>query len=140
MNSARVLLADDHRGAAEQLKRLLDRDFDLVAVVGDGLELVEAAARLQPDVIVADISMPRLDGLSALAELKKENPQVKVIFTTMFAEPTFARLALKAGAKGFVVKHSAWSELVPAILAVLDGRTFVSPSLAGIVGPAGIRQ
>ncbi len=134
MNRARVLLADDHRGAAEQLKSLLARDFDLVAVVEDGLALVEAARRLQPDVIVADISMPRLDGLSALAELKKENPHVRVVFTTMFAEPAFARLALKAGARGFVVKHSAWTELVPAVLSVLDGRTFVSPSLAGIVG------
>ena len=134
MNRARVLLADDHRGAAEQLKSLLARDFDLVDVVGDGLALVEAARKLRPDVIVADISMPRLDGVSALAELKRENPHVKVVFTTMFAEPAFARWLLKAGAHGFVLKHSAASELVPAILSVLDGGTFVSPSLAGIVG------
>jgi DNA-binding NarL/FixJ family response regulator len=130
MNRARVLLADDHRGAAEQLSNLLARDFELVAIVEDGLALVEAAKRLQPDVIVADISMPRLDGLGALAELKKENPHVKFIFTTMFAEPSFARQTLEAGAKGFVVKHSAWTELVPAILAVLDGKTFVSPSIS----------
>jgi DNA-binding NarL/FixJ family response regulator len=134
MNRARVLLADDHRGTAEVLKTLLARDFELVAVVEDGVALVEAAKKLQPDVIVADISMPRLDGVSALAELKKEIPYVKVVFTTMHAEPEFARWALKAGADGFVVKHSACSELVPAILAVLDGRTFVSASLAGGVG------
>ena len=133
MNRARVLLADDHRGAAEALKSLLVRDFELVAVVEDGLALVEAAKVLQPDVIVADISMPGLDGVSALAELKKENPHVKVVLTTMFGEPTYARQALKAGARGFVVKHSAWSELVPAILSVLDGKTFVSASLAGFV-------
>jgi DNA-binding NarL/FixJ family response regulator len=131
MSRARVLLADDHKGTAELLKSLLARDFELVAVVEDGLALVEAAKTLQPDVIVADISMPRLDGVSALGELKKENPQVKVIFTTMFADPEFARLALQAGAHGFVAKHSAWSELVPAILSVLDGRIFVSPSLSG---------
>ena len=134
MNRPRVLLADDHRGAADVLKKLLARDFELVAVVEDGLALVEAAKKLQPDVIVADISMPRLDGVSALAELKKQNPHVKVIFTTLFAEPEFARWALKAGAKGFVVKHSAYSELVPAILSVLEDRTFISASLAGIVG------
>ncbi len=134
MNRARVLLADDHRGMAEMLKSLLARDFELVGVVEDGLALVEAAKKLQPDVIVADISMPRLDGVSALAELKKQNPHVKVVFITMFGEPEYARWALRAGAHGFVVKHSAWSELVPAILSVLDGRTFVSPSMAGIVG------
>ena len=130
MNRARVLLADDHRGAAEVLKNLLAGDFELVAIVEDGLALIEAGKKLQPDVIVADISMPRLDGVSALSELIKETPRVKVIFTTMFAEPEFARYALQAGAHGFVVKHSAWSELVPAILAVLEGKTFVSASLA----------
>ena len=134
MSRARVLLADDHRGAADALKSLLERDFEVVAVVEDGLALVEAARRLQPDVIVADISMPRLDGLSALAELQKENLQVKVVFITMFGEPAYARRVLKSGAHGFVVKHSAWSELVPAILAVLEGKTFVSASLAGMVG------
>ena len=129
MNRVRVLLADDHRGAAEELKNLLARDFELVAVVEDGLALVEAAKKLHPDVIVTDVSMPRLDGVRALAELKKQNPQVKVIFTTMFGEPEFARFLLEAGAEGFVVKHSAWTELAPAILSVLDGRTFVSASL-----------
>ena len=68
MNRARILLADDHRGAAELLKSLLAREFDLVAVVEDGLALVEAAKKLKPDVIVADISMPGLDGVGALAE------------------------------------------------------------------------
>jgi len=130
MNRPRVLLADDHRGAAEQLSSLIARDFELVAVVEDGLALVEAAKRLQPDVVVADISMPLLDGLGAMAELRKEDPHLKFIFTTMFAEPSFARLTLKAGAMGFVVKHSAWTELVPAILAVLDGKTFVSPCIS----------
>ena len=131
MNRARILLADDHPEAADVLKRLLARDFEVVVVVEDGLALIEAAKKLQPDVIVADISMPRLDGLGSLAELKKENPNVKVVFITMFGEPEFARLALKAGAHGFVMKHSAWTELVPAILSVLDGRTFISASLVG---------
>jgi DNA-binding NarL/FixJ family response regulator len=134
MTKARVLLADDHRGAAEVLKNLLARDFELVAHVEDGVALVEAAGRFQPDVIVADISMPRLDGLSALAELKKQNPHVRVIFITMFAEPEFARWALDAGAHGFVAKHSAGSELIPAILSVLAGKTFVSASLVNFPG------
>jgi len=130
MSRARVLLADDHRGTAEVLKGLLVRDFELVAVVEDGLALIDAARKFQPDVIIADISMPKLDGVSAVAELKKENPHVKVVFTTMFAEPAVARWVLKNGAHGFVVKHSAGSELVPAVLAVLAGKTFISASLA----------
>jgi DNA-binding NarL/FixJ family response regulator len=133
MNRPRVLLAEDYSGVADALKSLLEPDFDLVGVVEDGLALIEAAKRLQPDIIVADISMPRLDGLSALAELKKENPQVKVVFTTMYGEPAYARLALKAGACGYVVKHSAWSELIPAILSALDGNIFVSASLNGVI-------
>jgi DNA-binding NarL/FixJ family response regulator len=134
MSRPRILLAEDYSGVADALKALLETDFDLVGVVEDGVALVEAAKRLLPDVIVADISMPRLDGLSALAELRKENPAVKVVFTTMYGEPAYARLALKAGACGYVVKHSAWSELIPAILSALEGNIFVSASLSGVVG------
>jgi len=134
MSRPRILLAEDFSGVADALKGLLEPDFDLLGVVEDGMALVEAAKRLQPDVIVADISMPRLDGLSALAEMKKENPLVKVVFTTMYGEPSYARMALKAGACGYVVKHSAWSELIPAILMALEGKIFVSPSLSGVVG------
>jgi DNA-binding NarL/FixJ family response regulator len=127
----RVLLADDHRMVAEGLKTLLSPEFDLADVVEDGAALVEAARALRPDVIVADIGMPRLNGFEALAELRKDDPGVRVVFLTMHQEAAYARRALEAGALGFVLKHSAPDELVTAIRAALDGRTYVTPALAG---------
>lgn len=127
----RVLLADDHLMVAEGLKSLLAAEFELVGVVEDGRALVEAATKLQPDVIVADITMPHLNGIDALAELKKRGKQVRVVFLTMHQEMAYVRRALDAGALGYVLKHSAPTELVAAIRAALDGRTYVTPALAG---------
>jgi len=131
MSLPRVLLADDHRIVAEGLKSLLEAEFDLVAVVEDGRAMVEEAKRLRPDVIVADISMPHLSGLDALAQLKKDDPNVRVVFLTMHGEVAYARRALAEGASGFVVKHSAPAELVLAIRAALAGKTYIAPALAG---------
>ena len=139
MSRPRVLLADDHRIVSEGLKRLLADDFELVGIVEDGRALVAAAKKLQPDVIVADITMPHLNGIDAMAQLKKDNPDVKVVFLTMHQDPAYARRALEAGAIGFVVKHSAPAELVMAINAALKGQTFITPALAGerpAAGPA----
>ncbi len=133
MNRPRLILADDHRMVAEGLKSLLAPQFDLLAIVEDGEALVEVAARLRPEVIVADISMPKLNGLDALPLLKKDNPRIKVVFLTMHQEVAYARRALEAGASGFVLKHSAPAELVTAIQAALDGRTYLTPALAGEV-------
>ncbi len=133
MSRPRVLLADDHRVVSEGLKRLLADDFELVGVVEDGRALVTAARKLQPDVIVADITMPHLNGIEAMAQLKKDNAHVKVVFLTMHQDPAYARRALEAGAAGFVVKHSAPAELVMAIQAALKGQTFITPALASDV-------
>jgi len=133
MTRARVLLADDHRIVAEGLKSLLGGEFELVGVVEDGREMVSAVKTSRPDVIVADISMPNLNGLDALALLKREDPGVKVVFLTMHTEVAFARRALELGAAGFVLKHAAAAELVTAIRAALAGKTYVTPSLAGEV-------
>jgi len=133
MTRPRVLLADDHRIMAEGLSSLLTAEFELVGVVADGRALVESATKLRPDVIVADITMPRLNGIDALAQLKKENPNVRVVFLTMHQDAVYARRALEAGASGYVLKHSAPAELVMAIRAALDGKTFITPSLTGEV-------
>jgi len=133
LSRPRVLLADDHRMVAEGLKSLLSADFELVGVVEDGRALIEAAKKLRPDVIVADITMPNLNGLDALGPLKKDNPRVKVVFLTMHQEVAYARRALEAGASGFVLKHSAPAELLAAIRAALDGKTYLTPALAGEV-------
>ena len=129
----RVLLADDHLMVAEALKSLLAPEFDLVGVVEDGRALVEAAGTLRPDVIVADITMPHLNGIDALARLRQSGDRTPVVFLTMHRDVTFARRALEAGASGFVLKHSAPVELVTAIRAALEGRTYLTPQLAGEV-------
>ncbi len=113
----RVLLADDHLLVAEALRSLLTAEFDLVGVVADGRALVEAAKRLRPDVIVADIAMPHLNGIDALVRLRQDGDRVPVVFLTMHRDVTFARRAIEAGASGFVLKHSASAELITAIRA-----------------------
>jgi DNA-binding NarL/FixJ family response regulator len=136
MNQARrprVLLCDDHLLVAEALKSLLSADFELVGVVEDGRALVEAARTLRPDVIVADITMPHLNGIDALVQLRQSGIRVPVVFLTMHRVVNFARRALEAGASGFVLKHSAPAELILAIRAALEGRTYLTPQLAGEV-------
>ena len=133
MTKPRVLLADDHRMVAEGLKGLLAEEFELAGIVEDGRALVKAARELRPDVIVADISMPHLNGIDALTQLKRDNPKVRVVLLTMHRDVAYARRALEAGALGFVLKHSAPAELVLALHAALQGRTFISPDLAAEV-------
>jgi DNA-binding NarL/FixJ family response regulator len=129
----RVLLADDHRMVSEGLQSLLTDEFELVGMVEDGRAMVAAAKKLRPDVIVSDIAMPHLNGIDAMARLKKDNPDVKVVFLSMHQNAAYARRALQAGAFGFVLKHSAPAELIMAIRAALKGKTFISPALAGEV-------
>jgi len=112
------------------LKSLLAAEFDLVGVVEDGRAMVEAARTLRPDVIVADITMPHLNGIDALLQLKKEDPGIRVVFLTMHRDVAYARRALEAGASGYVLKHAAVAELTLAVYAALEGRTFISPALA----------
>ena len=130
VNKPRVLLADDHRIFTEALKVLLADEFELAGVVEDGRAMVKAARDLRPDVIVADISMPLLNGIDALAELKEHDPHVRIVFLTMHRNVAYARRALELGAAGFVLKHSASAELVMAVHAALQGRTFIAPDLA----------
>jgi DNA-binding NarL/FixJ family response regulator len=131
MKPVTVLLADDHRIVAEGLSRLLEPEFKLLGVVEDGLALLAAARELNPDVIVSDITMPELNGVEALEELKKTNPDVRLVFLTMHHNVVYARKALEAGALGYVLKHSAMDELTMAVRAASRGQTFVSPAISG---------
>lgn len=131
MKRIRVLLADDHLIVAEGLKRLLEPEFELVGVAEDGRALLAAARELKPDVIVSDISMPGLNGVEALEEMKKENPDVRVVFLTMHHSVTYARRALDAGALGYLLKHSVVQELSLAVHAAAAGRTYLTPDIAG---------
>ena len=136
-----VILADDHVVFTEGIVRLLEGRAEVIATVTDGGQLVEAAARLHPDVLVMDISMPKVSGLEALRRLKANHDQSKVIFLTMHADASLATEALRAGAKGFVLKQSSGQELIDAIEAVVQGRTYLTSAiteevLAMMAGPA----
>jgi len=131
MMRIKVLLADDHRIVAEGLKRLLETEFELVGIVEDGRALLAAAENLNPDVIISDITMPELNGVEALEELKKVNPDVRLVFLTMHHNVVYARRALEAGAMGYVLKHSAMGELIMAVRAASMGQTFISPAISG---------
>jgi DNA-binding NarL/FixJ family response regulator len=131
MNRPRVLLADDHRIVAEGLRSLLAEEFDLVSIVEDGHAMIASAMELKPDIIVADVAMPRLNGIDAFIRLRKDMPRIKVIFLTMHPEVAYARRALEAGALGFVLKHAATEELIMAIRTALSGKVYITPALAG---------
>jgi DNA-binding NarL/FixJ family response regulator len=131
MNKPRVLIADDHRIFAEGLKRLLKEDFDIVEIVADGRQLVAAAEKLRPDAIVADISMPMLNGIDAVQQIKKVQPAIKVVFLTMHPDVGYAVRAFKEGASGYVLKNAAPDELITAIREGLKGKTYVTPMIAG---------
>lgn len=130
MTRPRVIVADDHRIVAEGLQGLLAPEFDVVAVVEDGRALLEAARSLRPDVVVADIGMPHLNGIEVTAHLAREAPEIKVVILTMHREEAYARRALEAGASAYVLKVAAPGELLLAIRAALAGKTFVTPELA----------
>jgi DNA-binding NarL/FixJ family response regulator len=131
MSRPRILIADDHQILAEGLRGLLEPEFEVVGVVADGRELVAAARKLRPDVIVADVTMPSLNGIEAAAQLHDMGVKAKVVFLTMHRDVAYARRALEAGAAGFVLKHSAASELVTAVREALRGQTYVTPMIAG---------
>lgn len=130
MSRPRILLADDHTLFLEGLRKILDEDFDVVDAVEDGRTLIEAAQRLEPDVIILDISMPLLNGLDAARHIKQHNPRCQIIFLTMHTDPTYATEAFQAGASGFLVKRSAATELPEAIRAVLKKQYYVTPVIA----------
>jgi DNA-binding NarL/FixJ family response regulator len=115
----------------EGLKGLLEPEFELVGTVEDGRALLVAAEKLRPDVIVADISMPLLNGIDSVRQIKKVHEEIKVVFLTMHPDVTYAVSAFEAGASGYVLKHSAPTELVAAIRNVMRGKTFMTPLLAG---------
>ena len=126
----RVLRADDHLIMVEGLKSLLEPRCEAVGTVGDGRALVEAAAKLQPDIVVLDIAMPELNGLDAARQLKRTMPRVKLIFLTVNKDPYIVGEAFRAGASAFLLKQAAALELTDAIDQVLKGSSYVTPSVS----------
>jgi DNA-binding NarL/FixJ family response regulator len=134
MKRSRILLADDHAVVIEGLRRILGHlEFEVVGAVSDGRALLHAAARLQPDAIIADIAMPLLNGIDAAREIHKQSPRTKIIFLTMHSETVYATAALAAGASGFVLKSAAEEEMISAIREALAGRIYISKTIAKAV-------
>jgi DNA-binding NarL/FixJ family response regulator len=123
------LLADDHGVVVEGIRGLLQQHYDVIGVVMDGRALIAEANRVQPDVIVLDVAMPLLNGLDAGKKIREILPNVKLVFLTMQTDPNLAAAALQLGPIGFVLKHSAASELLAAIANVLRGKAYITARL-----------
>ena len=124
-----VLLADDQEEILRTVALILGAEFDIVGCAKNGLRAVDLATRLSPDVLVLDISMPVVNGIEAACYLKELGSPARVIFLTVHSDPEFVEAALSAGALGYVLKPSLATDLVPAIWAVMQGRTFISLSM-----------
>jgi DNA-binding NarL/FixJ family response regulator len=125
----RVLLADDHQGMLALTADALAGEYLVVGSVGDGRDLLAEAERLHPDVIVLDITMPRLDGIEAARQLLRFDQPARLVFLTVHEDADYARAALDAGGLGYVVKSRLASDLLPAIQAALADQSFVSPAV-----------
>lgn len=127
----RIVLADDHAIVRNGVRLVLEEqsDMEVVAEAADGEEAVRYTLGHKPDVLVLDLNMPGVSGLEAIPRIEEVSPETRVVVLTMQDEPAFAREALRAGAKGYVVKQSAASELVGAVRAIVAGDTYINPSL-----------
>jgi DNA-binding NarL/FixJ family response regulator len=129
MKRSRVLIADDHSMVIDGLRALLEPEYEVVGAVNDGRAVLPEVRRLQPDVVVIDISMPLLNGLDCARQLRDAGCTAKILILTMHPDATLAQEALAAGASGYVLKSSPGSELKAALRDVLGGRTYLSPAV-----------
>ena len=132
MKRIRLILADDHVMFAQGLESLLCDEFDLLGTAKNGEELVDAALRQQPDVILVDISMPILNGFDAVRRIREQGTHAKIIFLTMHNDATLLAEAFRCGASGYVLKQAAGEELINAIREVAQGRNYVSPLITDL--------
>ena len=129
MKRPKVLIADDHSMVIDGLRSLLEPEFEVVGAVNDGRAVLPAVRKLQPDVVVIDISMPLLNGLDCTRQLHDTGCTAKILILTMHPDATLAQEALAAGASGYLLKSSPGSELKGALRDVLQGRTYLSPGV-----------
>jgi DNA-binding NarL/FixJ family response regulator len=129
MTLPRIMLADDHTILVGAFRKLLEPHYEIVGTVSDGRALLETAPQLNPDVIVADIGMPLMNGLEAGLRLKELMPTMKLLFLTMNEDPDLAVEAMRCGASGYLLKSSAVEEMLFAIQLALKGKTYVTPQI-----------
>jgi DNA-binding NarL/FixJ family response regulator len=127
----RVLIADDHQLFRQGLRQLLELepDIEVVGEVGDGLKVQEAVENLKPDVVLMDINMPTVDGVAATREIVRSNPNIGVIILTMYKEDSYVFQAIRAGARGYLLKSASSSEVVDAVRAVYRGASLLDPMM-----------
>ncbi|HYK36592.1 response regulator transcription factor [Alloacidobacterium sp.] len=130
MGRIRVLLAEDHEAILVQVRTVLDEEFDIVGTANNGRDALGEVRRLDPDVLVLDISMPIVNGLQTARELKSAQSRTKVIFLTVHEDPDFVAAAFSAGASAYVVKSDVTTDLVPAIRNALEGRKYISQAIS----------
>src|SRR5262249_28619867 len=135
MSKIRILLADDHALMRRGIRALLERqgDLEVVAEAGDGREAVQLAETHDPDVVVADIAMPGLNGIEAARQIAQRSPRTAIIILSMHSDESYLLRALKAGARGYLLKDCPESDLINAILAVHSGKAFFSPAVSKIM-------
>ena len=131
MSVYKIVLADDHVLVRQGIKRIIEESdqMKVIGEAGDGLELLEIMEKVTPDLVILDISMPRLRGLEAAERIKKHYPGVKVLILSMHRSKEYLRQALASGVDGYMLKEDADQALYSAIEAIRAGRTFVSPLL-----------
>jgi DNA-binding NarL/FixJ family response regulator len=140
MGRIKILLADDHTLFCNLLRELLEPEYEVVGSVKDGHQLLDAATKLRPDVVLVDIGMPSLNGLDAGRRLKQANPKLKIVYLTMNNNLEYAKEALQAGASAFVLKNAQSSELLKAIKDALRGVSYVAPEIRQAMADAFIRD
>lgn len=142
MNKIRILLADDHTVMRSGLRALLERQpgFQVVAEAANGRETVELAESCTPDVAVVDIAMPKLNGIDAVRQMTTKLPRIAVVILSMHSDESYVLRALKAGARGYLLKDSPETDLISAIRAVHDGKAFFSPAISKMLAEDYLRN
>jgi two-component system response regulator NreC len=135
MSGLRILLADDHRLVRQGLRKILEevRDWEVIAEAGNGREAVDMALEQRPDIVILDIGMPQLNGIEATRRITRRDPAIKVLILSMHADEAYVIQATQAGARGYILKDSAGADLIRAVSAVAEGKSFFSPDVARIM-------
>jgi DNA-binding NarL/FixJ family response regulator len=135
MSSYRIILADDHALFRSGVRRILEEvpGVEVVGEAADGMELLALLKEVTPDLVILDISMPKLRGLEAIQEIKSSHPQVQVLILTMHKDEEYLSYALGAGAAGFILKQDADPELLKALATIRRGKTYLSPAISEVV-------